>query len=94
MSKKSEQAAEFFSSGFNCCQSVFAPFAVEFGLDQAHALRLAQAFGGGMVSRGETCGAVTGSFMALGLKHGKSQAKDNDAKDKTYALVSDFHPAL
>ena len=36
---------------------------------------------------GEMCGVVTGSMMALGLKHGKTKASDDEAKEKTYRLV-------
>ena len=36
---------------------------------------------------GETCGVVTGSMVALGLKYGKTKADDDDAKEKTYRLV-------
>jgi C_GCAxxG_C_C family probable redox protein len=39
---------------------------------------------------GETCGVVTGSMMALGLKHGKTRATDDQAKEKTYRLVLEF----
>jgi len=39
---------------------------------------------------GETCGAVTGAFMVIGLKHGKIKADDNEAKAKTYELVQKF----
>jgi C_GCAxxG_C_C family probable redox protein len=40
-----------------------------------------------MARMGETCGVVTGSMIALGLKHGKTKASDDDAKEKTYRLV-------
>ena len=39
---------------------------------------------------GETCGVVTGSMMAIGLKHGKTRADDDEAKEKTYRLVNEF----
>ena len=39
---------------------------------------------------GETCGAVTGAFMAIGLKYGMTQAKDEAARDKTYKLAHEF----
>ena len=39
---------------------------------------------------GETCGAVTGAFMAIGLKYGKTKAEDEGARDKTYELASKF----
>jgi C_GCAxxG_C_C family probable redox protein len=54
------------------------------------ALKVAGAFGGGMARMGETCGVVTGSMMAIGLKHGKTRADDYEAKEKTYRLVKDF----
>jgi C_GCAxxG_C_C family probable redox protein len=60
------------------------------GLDRARALRVAGAFGGGMARMGETCGAVTGAFMAIGLKYGKTKAEDEGARDKTYELVGEF----
>jgi len=39
---------------------------------------------------GQTCGAVTGAFMIIGLKHGKVKAEDEEAKEKTYEIVREF----
>jgi C_GCAxxG_C_C family probable redox protein len=39
---------------------------------------------------GDTCGAVTGAFMVIGLKYGKTRAEDDDARDKTYELADEF----
>ena len=39
---------------------------------------------------GETCGAVTGAFMLIGLKYGNIKAKDKKARRKTYELVKEF----
>ena len=39
---------------------------------------------------GETCGAVTGALMVIGLKYGKIHLDDNAAKEKTYAFVQEF----
>jgi C_GCAxxG_C_C family probable redox protein len=60
------------------------------GLDREQALKLAGAFGGGMARMGETCGVVTGSMMTIGLKHGKTKAADDEAKERTYRLVLEF----
>jgi C_GCAxxG_C_C family probable redox protein len=60
------------------------------GLERELALRVAGAFGGGMARMGETCGAVTGALMAIGLKYGMTQAKDEKARDKTYKLAQEF----
>jgi C_GCAxxG_C_C family probable redox protein len=54
-----------------------------FGLDREMALKVSSAFGSGM-GMGETCGAVTGAFMVIGLKHGKTKADDDAAKETTY----------
>ena len=69
---------------------MFSSFGEEFGLDRERALKVAGAFGGGMGRMGETCGAVTGAFMVIGLKYGMTKAKDEEARDKTYELVREF----
>jgi C_GCAxxG_C_C family probable redox protein len=38
----------------------------------------------------ETCGAVTGAFMVIGLKNGQASEEDTEAKEKTYGLVKEF----
>lgn len=80
-----------FGEGFNCAQSVFVPFAVKAGLTREEAFKLTTGFGAGMVYRGETCGAITGAMMALGLNKGRSQAGDYDSRDKTYALINELY---
>jgi len=90
MSNKSDSAEQCFSNGFNCAQAVFTTYCEDLDLDTETALKISGAFGGGMGHIGETCGAVTGAFMLIGLKYGKSKADDNAAKEKTYALVQEF----
>ena len=51
---------------------------------------MAGAFGAGMARTGQTCGAVTGALMVIGLKHGQTQGEDKQAKEKTYALAHEF----
>ena len=69
---------------------MLSSFGEEFGLAREIALRVAGAFGGGMARMGETCGAVTGALMVIGLKYGMTQAKDEGARDKTYKLAQEF----
>jgi C_GCAxxG_C_C family probable redox protein len=64
-------------------------YGLRFGLDREIALKLAGAFGSGM-GMGETCGAVTGAFMIIGLKHGKTKADNDVAKEATYELANEF----
>jgi len=89
-SKQVEQAVNCFKSGFSCSQAVLSAYAGQFGLDETTALKVSGAFGGGIAGMAGTCGAVTGAFMVIGLKYGKTSPKDDEAKKKTYALVKEF----
>lgn len=85
-----EQAVARFQEGFNCAESVVSTYAPPLGLDRETALKVAGGFGGGMAHMGGTCGAVTGAFMVLGLKHGRTRPDDQASKEETYRLVNEF----
>ena len=85
-----EVAVTRFQEGFSCSQAVFSAYADEMGLDRDTALKIAGGFGGGMGRTGQTCGAVTGAIMAIGLKYGATNAADKETKEKVYALVKEF----
>lgn len=87
---KADDAVECFSTGYNCSQSVLSAHGEQLGMDKEQAFRVACAFGAGMGRLCETCGAVTGAFMVLGLKYGKVKTDDEPAKEKTYAKVQEF----
>ncbi len=87
---KAEIAQACFKEGFSCSQAVLKAFSDEFGLDPVLALKISQPFGGGIARMGETCGAVSGAFLVIGLKHGRFKAEDAAARDQTYALVREF----
>jgi C_GCAxxG_C_C family probable redox protein len=72
--EKAEQAVELFNQGYCCSQAVLAVFIEELGLSKENGLKIASGFGGGM-RMAETCGAVTGAFMVLGLKFGPDKEK-------------------
>ncbi|MBN2535947.1 MAG: C_GCAxxG_C_C family protein [Spirochaetales bacterium] len=90
MESNVDKAIKFFSGGFNCSQAMFAAYAPLFGLETDTALKIACGFGGGMGSLQNTCGAVTGAFMVIGLVFGKWKPEDNESKTKTYSLVREF----
>jgi C_GCAxxG_C_C family probable redox protein len=85
-----EVALAHFRQGFACSQAVLLTFAPEFEVPADLASRIAAPFGGGMARLGETCGAVTGAMMVLGLQAGNTTAEDKTAKEATYALVNHF----
>lgn len=68
-----KQVAEKFQSGIDCSQVVLEYFAKDSDISTEGAQKLASFFGGGM-GEAETCGAVVGGLMALGLKHGHSES--------------------
>ncbi len=59
-------------------------------MDRETALKISDSFGGGMARMGETCGAVNGALMVIGLKYGNTKAGDKQAKEMTYEVVRDF----
>ena len=88
MTSKSKKVDERFSK-FNCAQTVFSLFATDLGIDEKTALKISSGFGGGMVSA-KTCGAVTGSYMVIGMKHGHSTSNPNKKAD-TKLLIQRFN---
>ena len=87
---KASKAVEIFNSGLNCSQAVFSVYSEELGLNKETALKIAHGFGAGMGRLQEVCGAVTGAFMVLSLKHGSAVSNDAAAKEKIYGLVREF----
>jgi C_GCAxxG_C_C family probable redox protein len=85
-----ERAVELFNEGFSCSQAVLAAYGEQFDLKREMALRIAGAFGGGMGRLGETCGAVSGAVMVLGLKFGCAVAGDLKSRENAYASVREF----
>jgi len=87
---KANDAVACFNEGFNCAQSVVSAYCEELGMDKKTALKASCGFGGGMGRLQETCGAVSGAIMLIGLKYGKLTKEDEAAKEKTYAKVREF----
>lgn len=89
MNARKEVGLEKFSNNFNCAQSVLSAFSDKLMMKEKDLLRVASGFGSGM-RKAETCGAVTGAIMAIGLKHGQTKSFDHEAKEKTNVLVHEF----
>ena len=87
---KSEHARELFLSGYNCAQSVVLAFAEDLKFSKELAQKMAAGFGGGMGKQQETCGAVTGGIMVLGLLRGELVNNNDDLKESTYFSVKEF----
>jgi C_GCAxxG_C_C family probable redox protein len=87
---KVEIAIRSFNADLNCAQSVMTAYMEEFNIDPEIALSVSCGFGGGMGRLQETCGAVTGAFMVLGIHNCKKYTDNKDRKEKTYAMIQEF----
>jgi C_GCAxxG_C_C family probable redox protein len=90
MSDAGGQARSGFLDGLNCAQAVLTTFCEPLGLDRATAIRLAESLGGGIGGMGLTCGALSGGSLVLGLKLGRTQPVDPQAKDATRQAVREL----
>jgi C_GCAxxG_C_C family probable redox protein len=87
---REEEASTYFKGICNCTQAVLKTYCTQYGLDKDKALKIATGFGGGMGGLGRTCGAVTGAYMVIGLRHGMGVNENIKAKGKTAQLVREF----
>jgi C_GCAxxG_C_C family probable redox protein len=85
------KALSYFDEGYACSQSVLLTFSEVFDLDERTAKLISSAFGGGMGRLRQTCGAVTGGFMVLGLAYGNEQPNDMTTKLFAYQKVRELY---
>jgi len=83
-------ALDLFQQNFNCCQSILGAFGPELGLDSTMAMKLGAGFSAGIAYRGETCGAVIGSCLIIGLVKGSDDPANDLAEQLTYSGIKDF----
>jgi len=86
---KVDEAVECFCSGAACSQAIVGTYGTNYGLTREQAMKLASGFAGGM-RLAETCGAVTGAFMVLGLKYAGDNCDKRDGRDEVYAALANF----
>ena len=66
-----------FHSG--CSQSVLGALQEEFGIGNKESFKAATALSGGVARQGETCGAIIGALLALGLVIGREKMENEEA---------------
>ncbi len=82
-----QRAEELFLQGYNCAQAVGCACAPDGGVPPELVAKLATGFGAGMGRTQETCGAVSGAILALGLRGGRALGDDKARTEETYAKV-------
>lgn len=88
--ERSEQAKEVFLSGYNCAQSVVLSFSDDLKYSKELAMKISAGFGAGMGRLQETCGAVSGAIMVLGLIKGEQVNNNDELKSEAYSSVKEL----
>lgn len=83
------KSAQRFRDGCACSQAILDVYGTPLGLSHDQALRIAAGFAGGM-RLAETCGAVAGAVMVLGLRHGSAACDTSDGRAEVYEHVVEF----
>jgi C_GCAxxG_C_C family probable redox protein len=81
-----------------CAQAVLGALQGELEIGDVQSFKAATALSGGVARRGETCGALIGALMGLGLVLGREEMSDTPAygrtMDASQDLVERFKAAL
>ena len=83
------QVTELFMRGQDCSQVVLSHFAHDLGISPEDANRISAGFGGGS-GIGETCGAVIGALIVIGMKYGHSGPDDMEQRNELMAKRAEF----
>ncbi len=70
-------ANEAFAAGFNCAEAVCMSICRELGVGDDIVPKAATGFGGGGGGAGGTCGALSGAFLAVSLKYGRTSTEED-----------------
>jgi len=84
-----DRARELLAVSGNCAQSSFAALAEHLDIDAADTLKALTPFPG-IALRGETCGAVVGSVMAIGILLGRERLDDYPGMRPSLAAARRF----
>lgn len=85
-----EAAIAYFDEGYACSQAILLGFGPALGLPEDLAEKIAVPFGGGISRHGETCGAVSGAAMVLGLRYGTGGGPNPEGKERVYQRVQEY----
>ena len=83
-------SVKYYQAGYNCAQSLLLAYGLESGIEVNQLAAAAEPFGVGMARLGETCGAVAGALMVIGLNHGRRDVANTPATEATYQVAQEF----
>ena len=91
MNTTKDIAIQSFRSGMNCAQSVVTAYSDLLKFDPDLAAGLSCGFGGGMGRLQQTCGALTGAIMVLGIHNSRLYSDRVELKNRTYTQVREIN---
>ena len=89
-----EQVLASLDAGLNCAESMVAAFAGWVGIPRETGIRAATGFGAGMGRAGSVCGLVSGGVLILGWAFGRTDSRDEAAKERAYCAVAELLRAV
>ena len=93
-----ERAAQENDKYSGCAQAVLDALQRQFTIGDAESFRSATVLSGGVARRGETCGALLGALMGIGLVCGRDEMNDTGAYGRAMteaqSIVDDFKTQL
>lgn len=84
-----KKVEHYMEVSHNCAQSTFLSLSEQFGLGSEEMVKALTPLPG-IAERGETCGAVTGALLAMGLVFGSDNLSDWEAYRKSLIPANDF----
>ena len=87
--RRPQHARERFLASMNCAQAIMETYAPSFNMSIEDAKRVSAPFARGM-GMGSECGAVTGAFMVIGMKYGKTRDDNSKADNETFQRMDLF----
>jgi len=95
MDEAERRGKDYFRQGLNCSECVLRTFMDLHETDLPESIiRLASGFGGGMGHTKNTCGAITGAVLALGLVKGRDPFASEEVKDRITQLNEEVYPSF
>ena len=83
--KEIRRRANFYDKFSGCSQSVLLALQEGLGVGDRESFRAATVLSGGVARRGETCGALLGALMVVGLVEGRERMRDTPVYTKACA---------
>jgi C_GCAxxG_C_C family probable redox protein len=85
-SERKKEALKLFNEGYNCAQAILAAYGDMCGLERENAFKIGAPFGGGIANTGDTCGAVSGALMVIGLRYGSDKPAGRFKRERLYRV--------